>query len=87
MTLEELVSKVKVVGTDMVSIADQWIMDALAWQQSGMVNLFSGNIMLLTLSQVAFTAFLAFGLCLQLQEWYVGLRDFFSSDGESKDNP
>ena len=35
MTLEELVSKVKVVGTDIVSIADQWIMDALAWQQSG----------------------------------------------------
>lgn len=87
MTLEELVSKVKVVGTDIVSIADQWIMDALAWQQSGMVNLFSGNIMQLTLGQVAFTAFLAFGLCLQLQEWYVGLRDFFSSDGESKDNP
>ena len=32
MTLEELVSKVKVVGTDIVSIADQWIMDVLAWQ-------------------------------------------------------
>ena len=87
MTLEELVSKVKVVGTDIVSIADQWIMDALAWQQSGGANLFSGNIMQLTLGQVVFTAFLAWGLCLQLQEWYVDLRNFFFPDAESKDDP
>ena len=87
MTLEELVAKVKVVGTDIRSIADQWIMDAFAWQESGMVNLFSGNIMKLTLGQVAFTALIAFGLCLKLQEWYVDLRNFFYPDAESKDNP
>lgn len=87
MTLEELVAKVEATGTDIVNSIDLWAIDAELWMVSGAQNLFSGNIMQLTLGQIAFTAFFALGISLKLQEWYVGLRDFFFPDAESKDNP
>jgi hypothetical protein len=87
MTLEELLAKIKTLGAEMVSSIDLWAIDAELWILSGAKNLFSGNIMQLTLGQIAFTVFFALAWSLKLQEWYVGLRDFFFPDAESKDNP
>jgi len=86
MTLEELVVKVKATGTDIVSSIDLWAIDAELWIQSGMKNLFSGNIMQLTLGQIAFTLVFALALVGVLHNWYFGLRDFFSTEAKSKDD-
>ncbi len=87
MTLEELVAKIKTLGSEVVSSIDLWAIDAELWIGSGMKNLFGGNIMQLTIGQVAFTVIFAFALGWRLLDWYLGLRDFFFPDANTKDNP